>query len=75
MPSSAVGKAVPSHRRLVVLLGAAATALATADHWFSGTLVQGYGYASTAAHSISYPGRRALALVEASLSLPPVVVQ
>ena len=38
----------------VALLSVTATALATADHWFSGTLVQGYGYASTAAHSISY---------------------
>lgn len=38
----------------VALLSAAATALAGSDHWFSGTLVQGYGYASTAAHSISY---------------------
>jgi len=39
---------------VVALLGAAATALAGADHWFSGTLVQGYGYASTDAHSINY---------------------
>jgi hypothetical protein len=38
----------------VALLSAAATALAGADHWFSGTLVQGYGYASTDAHSINY---------------------
>jgi hypothetical protein len=38
----------------VALLSAVATALAGADHWFSGTLVQGYGYASTEAHSISY---------------------
>jgi hypothetical protein len=38
----------------VALVSAAATALASTDHWFSGTLVQGYGYASTAAHSITY---------------------
>lgn len=38
----------------IALLSAAATALAGADHWFSGTLVQGYGFASTEAHSISY---------------------
>jgi hypothetical protein len=38
----------------VALLSAAATALATPDHWFSGTLVQGFGYASTNAHSITY---------------------
>jgi hypothetical protein len=39
---------------VVALFSAAATALAGADHWFSGTLVHGYGYASTEAHSISY---------------------
>lgn len=39
---------------VVALLSAAATALAGSDHWFSGTLVQGYGFASTEAHSISY---------------------
>jgi hypothetical protein len=38
----------------VALFSAVATAMAGADHWFSGTLVQGYGYASTEAHSISY---------------------
>jgi hypothetical protein len=38
----------------VALLSVTATALATADHWFSGTLVQGYGYASIGAHSIVY---------------------
>ena len=38
----------------VALLGMTATALATADHWFSGTLVHGFGYASTGAHSIVY---------------------
>jgi len=38
----------------VALLSAVATALAGSDHWFSGTLVQGYGYASTEAHSINY---------------------
>jgi hypothetical protein len=38
----------------VVLLSTAAVAPAGSDHWFSGTLVQGYGYASTAAHSIVY---------------------
>ena len=38
----------------VALLSTVATALAGADHWFSGTLVQGYGFASTEAHSISY---------------------
>jgi hypothetical protein len=36
------------------LLSTAAVAMAGSDHWFSGTLVQGYGYASTAAHSIVY---------------------
>lgn len=38
----------------IALLSTAAAALAGSDHWFSGTLVQGYGYASTAAHSIVY---------------------
>ena len=38
----------------VVLISTAATALATTDHWFSGTLVQTFGYASTDAHSIVY---------------------
>jgi len=38
----------------VVLVSVTATALATTYHWFSGTLVQGYGYASIDAHSIVY---------------------
>jgi hypothetical protein len=38
----------------VVLLGTATTALASTDHFFSGTLAQGFGFASTGAHSISY---------------------
>ena len=39
---------------VIALLSTAAVALAGSDHWFSGTLVQGYGFASTEAHSISY---------------------
>jgi hypothetical protein len=41
---------------LVVVLFAmlSAIAAATADHWFSGTLANGTGFASTDAHSIEY---------------------
>jgi hypothetical protein len=39
---------------VVALFSAVATALAGADHWFSGTLGVGYGFASTEAHSITY---------------------
>ena len=38
----------------VALASATAAALAGSDHWFSGTLVIGYGYASTEAHSMTY---------------------
>lgn len=42
----------------VVLIGVfaafATVALAATNHWFSGTLTPGYGYASTAANSITY---------------------
>lgn len=38
----------------VALLCAAATALAGVDHWFSGTLLQESGYASTSSNPITY---------------------
>ena len=40
---------------LVVAFALGATAaFAGADHWFSGTLAAGFGYASSEAHSINY---------------------
>lgn len=56
-------KILASGRRLASMAGVAVVALALAvaapafagvDHWYSGNLYSSYGYASSAAHSISY---------------------
>jgi len=45
---------VPFASSLVVSLALAGTALATTDHWFSGSLGKDLAYASVGAHSVTY---------------------
>jgi hypothetical protein len=54
MKSRSHGAAALSLMALVYIMMTAPTAQAGVDHWFSGSLPYQFGWASTAAHSISY---------------------